>query len=135
MFIKTNEDQRVKLSNEERIECIKEEIKNGEMKEKVAKMCKEEDFRNFKYILESEIFRMQIYEDFAKLLHDNRGSIEQKFMYELDKCPGKDILWIVMKIKKFIWNLLDELINSSYKIYISTKLIKQIREIWLCARG
>lgn len=102
MFIKTNEDQRVKLSNEERIECIKDEIKNGEMKEKVAKMCKEEDFGNFKYILESEIFRMQIYEDFAKLLYDNRGIIEQKFMYELDKCPGKDILWIVMKIKKII---------------------------------
>lgn len=99
MFIKANE---TKLSGRKRIECIEEEIKNGKMKKKVSKMCKEEDFRNFKYILESEIFRMQIYEDFAKLLYDNRNNIEQKFMSELDKCPGKDILWIMMEIKKFI---------------------------------
>lgn len=132
MFIKANE---TKLSGRKRIECIEEEIKNGKMKEKVSKMCKEDDFSKFKYILETEIFRMQIYEDFAKLLYDNRGNIEQKFMLELDKRVSKDVLGVMMGLKLFIWNLLDELINSSYKKYISVKLIKQIKGMWICARG
>ena len=131
MFIKGNE---AKLSGRKRIECIEEEIKNGKMKEKVSKMCKEDDFSNFKYILETEIFRMQIYEDFAKLLYDNRDNIEQRFMYELDKDLDKDVLGVMMELGLLIWNLLDELINSSYKIYISTKLIKQIKGMWICVR-
>lgn len=102
MFIKANEKQTVKISNKKRIECIEEEIKNGKMKEKVSKMCKEYDFRKFKYILETEIFRMQIYEDFAKILYDNRDNIEQKFMYELDKDLDKDVLGVMMELGLFI---------------------------------